>query len=184
MKQTFLISLLLLVIRNCSSEKITLRIDLNEPIAVTDPKFLSLTIDPVTLLAGNAVRYVQRVFIITSSHLSFCPSIIDNRNDRNLKVHNLSKYTNFSPLDISRAVERKNRWKEGRRKEREAIRDRFKSDEQNAEKTLRTIPRITFENKIQSTLRRNKTCTCFNLNFDPSSTPPTYVLSIFAERNL
>lgn len=68
MKQTFLISLLLLVIRNCSSEKITLRIDLNEPIAVTDPKFLSLTIDPVTLLAGNAVRYVQRVFIITSSH--------------------------------------------------------------------------------------------------------------------
>ncbi|XP_003250264.2 uncharacterized protein LOC100576569 [Apis mellifera] len=56
MKQTFLFSLLLLVIRNYSSaEKITLGIDLNEPVAVTDPKFLSFTIDPVTLLAGNAV---------------------------------------------------------------------------------------------------------------------------------
>lgn len=60
MKQTFLFSFLLLVIRNYSSaEKITLGIDLNEPVAVTDPKFLSFTIDPVTLLAGNAVRYVQ-----------------------------------------------------------------------------------------------------------------------------
>lgn len=73
MKQTFLFSLLLLVIRNCSAEKITLRIDLNEPIAVTDPKFLSLTIDPVTLLAGNAVRYVQRVFIINQFSSIFLP---------------------------------------------------------------------------------------------------------------
>ncbi|KOX72353.1 Heparanase [Melipona quadrifasciata] len=39
----------------CSSEEITLSINLEEPIAVTDEKFLSLTIDPVTLLAGNAL---------------------------------------------------------------------------------------------------------------------------------
>lgn len=38
-------------------------IDLNEPVAVTDPKFLSLTIDPVTLLAGNALRYVLNEYL-------------------------------------------------------------------------------------------------------------------------
>ncbi|XP_024224259.1 uncharacterized protein LOC100740391 isoform X2 [Bombus impatiens] len=37
------------------TEKITLNVNLKEPIAVTDEKFLSLTIDPVTLLAGNAL---------------------------------------------------------------------------------------------------------------------------------
>lgn len=63
MKQTFLFSLILFVIRNCSSEKLTLTIDLNEPVAVTDPKFLSLTIDPVTLLAGNALRYVLNEYL-------------------------------------------------------------------------------------------------------------------------
>lgn len=93
MKQTFLFSLLLLVIRNCSAEKITLRIDLNEPIAVTDPKFLSLTIDPVTLLAGNAVRYVQRVFIINQFSSIFLPINRYFERSKFKKDYILSKYT-------------------------------------------------------------------------------------------
>ncbi|KAK1125059.1 hypothetical protein K0M31_006397 [Melipona bicolor] len=51
----FLFVLFGLATPRCSSEEITLSIDLEEPIAVTDEKFLSLTIDPVTLLAGNAL---------------------------------------------------------------------------------------------------------------------------------
>lgn len=44
------------------TEEITLNVNLKEPIAVTDEKFLSLTIDPVTLLAGNALRYVRWIY--------------------------------------------------------------------------------------------------------------------------
>ena len=60
-RQSFIFLFVLsgLAILRCSSEEITLSINLKEPVAVIDEKFLSLTIDPITLLAGNALRYVR-----------------------------------------------------------------------------------------------------------------------------
>lgn len=151
MKQTFLFSLLLLVIRNCSAEKITLRIDLNEPIAVTDPKFLSLTIDPVTLLAGNAVRYVQRVFIINQFSSIFLPINRYFERSKFKKDYILSKYTSprifffFSTRYRTKGKKKKGAiWRSIQKRRVEWKRRK---------KTARTIPRVTFENKIQSTTK-------------------------------
>lgn len=58
--------LLLLVLHvlaiRCLAKDLTLSVNLRKPIAVTDEKFLSLTIDPVVLLSGSALRYVSRIY--------------------------------------------------------------------------------------------------------------------------
>ncbi|CAL7938163.1 unnamed protein product [Xylocopa violacea] len=56
-KESFLLLLVLAygpAIR-CLAEEVTLNVDLRKPVALTDERFLSLTVDPVTLLAGNAL---------------------------------------------------------------------------------------------------------------------------------
>ncbi|CAK9807616.1 HPSE [Anthophora quadrimaculata] len=39
----------------CSTEELSLNVNIKRPIAVTDEKFLSFTVDPVTLLSGSAL---------------------------------------------------------------------------------------------------------------------------------
>ncbi|XP_076759081.1 uncharacterized protein LOC143428242 [Xylocopa sonorina] len=56
-KESFLLLLVLVygpAIR-CLAEDVTLNVDPRNPVPVTDERFLSLTVDPVTLLAGNAL---------------------------------------------------------------------------------------------------------------------------------
>lgn len=55
--------LLLYLLANRSfAEELTLNVNFRQPIAVTDEKFLSLTLDPAALFHGSALRYVYWIY--------------------------------------------------------------------------------------------------------------------------
>ncbi|KAF3421719.1 hypothetical protein E2986_12368 [Frieseomelitta varia] len=116
-RQSFIVLFVLsgLATPRCSSEEITLRINLEEPVAVTDEKFLSLTIDPVTLLAGNALstdfeRSINLARALSPAYLRFGgprnslyyftdPNSQDADDERKIVSGELNRY---HPLIVSR----------------------------------------------------------------------------------